>query len=225
LKDISKETNLPFFIGAGATKPDIAYNKDNSEWMPNANVATGTLLSKEAYVNNDGNCCLVNYPSHEFSSLCNLFGSEGKPKSEVLKITASVRKGPLNIVSCIRQTLQKHYGTQQIGLGGVLLIKKGKIKSHVMPGFPPCDVFGKDIPWLKFFQVDAPITCLSVLVSNDTYEDGLRLEHTHFFTTRKDGGHYHYDITPEEVEYEGYYAPAQLLYRIARDSKPMVAKQ
>jgi len=50
LHQISEKTKLPFFIGAGATKPDVAVAKDNSEWIPNANVKTGVSLSREAYV-------------------------------------------------------------------------------------------------------------------------------------------------------------------------------
>ena len=33
----------------------------------------------------------------------------------------------------------------------------------------------------------------------------LRIEHSHGFSKHGDGGHYHYDTTPEEVEYLGYF--------------------
>ncbi|MBZ3884745.1 Ester hydrolase C11orf54 [Sciurus carolinensis] len=42
----------------------------------------------------------------------------------------------------------------------------------------------------------------------------LRLEHTHFFSHHGEGGHYHYDTTPDTVEYLGYFLPAEFLYRI-----------
>ena len=42
------------------------------------------------------------------------------------------------------------------------------------------------------------------------------MEHTHCFSHHGDGGHYHYDVTPEEVSYLGYYAPAEKLYRVDR---------
>ena len=60
----------------------------------------------------------------------------------------------------------------------------------------------------------------------------LRLEHTHCYSSQNqgDGGHYHYDVSPETVSYEGWYvdllldfrhnivhfrfAPAQKIYRI-----------
>ncbi|XP_031751833.1 ester hydrolase C11orf54 homolog isoform X2 [Xenopus tropicalis] len=46
----------------------------------------------------------------------------------------------------------------------------------------------------------------------------LRLEHTHCFSHHGEGGHYHYDTTPDTVEYLGYFHPAELLYRIDKPS-------
>ncbi len=40
------------------------------------------------------------------------------------------------------------------------------------------------------------------------------MEHTHCFSEHGDSGHYHYDTTPDEVEYEGYFVPAETIYRI-----------
>ena len=44
----------------------------------------------------------------------------------------------------------------------------------------------------------------------------LRVEHTHCFSDHGEGGHYHYDTTPTDVEYHGYYTLAEKLYRIDR---------
>jgi len=221
IKDMSSTMGLPFFIGAAATKPVLAYPKDNSELMPNVNISSGVNMSKEAYVGKDGKGYLVDYPYSEFSSLGNFYVSEGKAGS-VLSIRAKQRTGKLNIVTCMRQGLAEYYGNdKQVGLGGVLLIQKGKIKSHIMPGFPPCDVFDTKIDWLTFYEVPAPLTCLSVFVTHDKHNDELRTEHTHFYSLNgKDGGHYHYDTTPEEVEYEGYYNVASELYRMGRALNP-----
>ncbi|XP_073908705.1 ester hydrolase C11orf54 homolog [Castor canadensis] len=67
--------------------------------------------------------------------------------------------------------------------------------------------------WLNFYEMKAPLVCLPVFVSRDPGFD-LRLEHTHFFSRHGEGGHYHYDTTPDTVEYLGYFTPAQFLYRI-----------
>ncbi len=37
----------------------------------------------------------------------------------------------------------------------------------------------------------------------------LRLEHTHCFSFHGEGGHYHYDTTPADVKYVGYYSLAE----------------
>lgn len=45
---------------------------------------------------------------------------------------ANGRTGELNFVSCLRQTLEKHYGEKPVGMGGTFIIQKGKAKIHVM---------------------------------------------------------------------------------------------
>jgi hypothetical protein len=47
----------------------------------------------------------------------------------------------------------------------------------------------------------------------------LRVEHTHCFSTHGEGGHYHEDVSPETVVYEGYFTPAERLFRIDRPSQ------
>ena len=44
----------------------------------------------------------------------------------------------------------------------------------------------------------------------------MRIEHTHCFSHHGEGGHYHYDTTPEEVEYEAYFVVAEQLLRVDR---------
>ena len=41
----------------------------------------------------------------------------------------------------------------------------------------------------------------------------LRIEHSHGFSKHGDGGHYHYDTTPEEVEYLGYFVLGESEFR------------
>lgn len=45
---------------------------------------------------------------------------------------AKRRTGKLNFVTCMRQTLEKHYGDKAVGMGGTFIIQKGKVKTHVM---------------------------------------------------------------------------------------------
>jgi len=42
----------------------------------------------------------------------------------------------------------------------------------------------------------------------------LRLQHFHSFSHHGEGGHYHIDTEPDSVEYVGYFAVAEYIYRI-----------
>ena len=44
----------------------------------------------------------------------------------------------------------------------------------------------------------------------------LRVEHTHCFSHHGEGGHYHYDVTPADVRYTGYFVPAEYICRVDR---------
>ena len=88
---------------------------------------------------------------------------------------------------------------------------------HVMPDFSaqPLNTNEEKQKWLRYYDMSAPLVCLSVFHS---YDPGLslRMEHTHCFSEHGEGGHYHFDVTPDEVEYEGYFQVAKVLYRIDR---------
>ncbi|XP_035884582.1 ester hydrolase C11orf54 homolog isoform X5 [Phyllostomus discolor] len=157
------------------------------------------------------------YHDFGFALLANLFASEGQP-GKVIEVKAKRRTGKLNFVTCMRQTLEKHYGDKPVGMGGTFIVQKGKVKTHIMPPeFSSCPLNSEEElnKWLHFYEMKAPLICLPVFVSKDPGFD-LRLEHTHFFSHHGDGGHYHYDTTPETVEYLGYFLPAEFLYRIDR---------
>uniref|UniRef100_A0A5F8GRD1 DUF1907 domain-containing protein n=1 Tax=Monodelphis domestica TaxID=13616 RepID=A0A5F8GRD1_MONDO len=91
--------------------------------------------------------------------------------------------------------------------------------SEGQPGKPPefssCPLNSdEDVNnWLHFFEIKAPLVCQPVFVSRDPGFD-LQLEHTHCFSHHGEGGHYHYDTTPDTVEYLGYFLPAEVLYQI-----------
>jgi hypothetical protein len=207
-------------IGAGATSPAHS-TKINSELIPNTSINTGVVdncKSKEAYVGENEECRLVDYNSTVFTGLGNFFISDCQSESDVIHVRAEVRIGDNNFISSIRKGLVTLYPEHQIGVGGVFVIESGRVKSHVMPCFPCHDLTSPQMvdSWLKFYEVEAPITCLSVVMSQEA-EDfplELRLEHTHFFSDRQDGGHYHYDVTPDTVVYNGYFAFAKQLFRI-----------
>lgn len=49
-----------------------------------------------------------------------------------MEVRASRRTGQDSIVSCMRKTMEQHYGDKSIALGGTFILQKGKAKIHIM---------------------------------------------------------------------------------------------
>ncbi|KXJ90137.1 hypothetical protein Micbo1qcDRAFT_196324 [Microdochium bolleyi] len=212
-------------LGAGAGPyRDVG---QNSEWAP-------CYSWEDNKVRNESRCALVRKDTGKVevrkqdslgcALMCNLFGSRGEP-GDVLRITARRRTGDAaSFTECVQAALREAYGDAEgstvVSLGGVVLIKKGLAKYHVMPDFPdekdrPFRDLDQLMKWLTWHEYRGPIVGLTVLHSADPGgKVGLRLEHTHTFSaTGEDaGGHYHYDIEDEggeDVEYEAYFNTAK----------------
>merc|ERR1711872_143903 len=229
MRDYPQLTGLPaaasgLVIGAGAGPwPHVGRN---SEMMPNLLIegsdrSVAVQGSRITYTE-DGNdssdaYCTQPLPNTETRNalLGNLFISEGKP-GRVLRIHARSRTSGSNFVTCLRETLTKHYRHgPPVGLGGVFRIEAGRVRVHVMPDFSPCPLTSVEAvtKWLKFHEVNSPFTALLTLISHDPGLD-LTMEHSHGWGEDGSGGHYHYDTTPEDVKYLGYYNLAEYCYRI-----------
>ncbi|XP_046964856.1 ester hydrolase C11orf54 homolog isoform X1 [Vanessa cardui] len=146
--------------------------------------------------------------------LGNYLLSEGKP-GKVIKVVAKKRIGESNFITAIREALKNHYGDKVVGLGGAFVLRAGAVRHHVMPDFSASALRSDaDVErWLHFYTMRAPITHVGTLVSGDLGLD-LRVQHFHGFSLHGDGGHYHYDTTPELVHYEGYFALARSVVRV-----------
>ncbi|XP_076473127.1 ester hydrolase C11orf54 homolog [Babylonia areolata] len=219
--DVASLVELPgaFMVGAGAGP--FAVVGTNSELVCSVQVSEDgkKAVCCNSYISKvdtqDGSCILDPLrDTLDFNLMGNFLCCEGKP-GKVLEIKASVRTGEENFMSAVRKSLQNHYQSKSVGLGGVFLIERGKAKIHVMPDFSctPLDTSEKVNGWLKFYEMDATLVCLGELVSHDPGLD-LRVEHFHCFSDHGQGGHYHYDTTPGEVGYRAYFSIAELLYRI-----------
>ena len=75
--------------------------------------------------------------------------------------------------------------------------------------------------FLQFYEPVGPeLQCYSVLWTGDPTGGNLSLreagEHTHFHSYKnlKDAGHYHFDVTPEEINYIGYFNIPKEVYRV-----------
>ncbi|KAL2114067.1 hypothetical protein VUR80DRAFT_1070 [Thermomyces stellatus] len=212
-------------VGAGAGPFHVV--GQNCELAPNLSwqggfdkVVNGTKFTQ---INRDNGAAQVKGDlSLGCALMINLYGSLGDP-GPVLKVTAKNRTGAeKSFTECIRKALHAVYGDRTISLGGVVLIKSGKSRYHIMPDFPPESELPFESPkelndWLTYHDFNGPIVCLSVLHSADPGL-GLRMEHTHGFSTKgaHAGGHYHYDVEggDDEIEYEAYFNTAKTLYRV-----------
>jgi len=217
-KNLAKSVNLPdsFVLGAGAGPHD--HVGVNSELM--ANVVTGTKSvngSRTAKIDAAGKCELQKLPESQArcALMLNMFASEGRG-GKVLRVWAKKRTGDTNLVTCLREALEKHYGDKPVGLGGTFRLVEGSVNCHVMPDYSPVPLTCNDDvnKWLHFFDFPAPMVFMSTLISKDPGMD-LRVEHTHGYG-KGYGGHYHYDTTPDTVEYEGFYNLAEYMYRVDR---------
>jgi len=211
-----------FFVGAAAgpfktvgtnseLMPNLSLNQEASQGVRNE--THFSKLASQGYTLHridslDPHC-------DQFCLLGNLFLSEGRQDGPVIRVSVKGRITSDNFVTSMRKGLQAKFGDQQVSLGGVFLIKKGKAKLHVMPPFSQTPLCSDDEvnQWLKYFEASAPLICLTAFHSVDPGQD-LRVEHTHCFSTHGEGGHYHYDTTPDEVEYEAYLNVAESVYRI-----------
>jgi hypothetical protein len=243
-RDMRMSPERGFLIGAGAAPwQDIRHNAElapNISWEGKKGGSADFNDEASISVTNKTRIIEVNpqpasssehsitcrpSPSTNCALMANLFGSSGLPGS-VLKVTARARTGAHNFTNAIRHGIHAVYGdSRPVSLGGVFLLKSGTAKLHVMPDFPPQEELPfKDRKqleqeWLKYQTCVAPVVCLSVFHSADPEGLGLRMEHTHCFDLegKKKGGHYHYDVDDGgDVEYEGYFNVAEVVYRIHR---------
>jgi Domain of Unknown Function (DUF1907) len=193
------ETKEFFTAGAGAGPWPLF--EQNCEGMLNLKVGSdGTLTNKThvARTLDRKTIELSNVPENETrcALLGNLFLCEGE-NGKVLKVTAKKRIGSENFISSIRLTLVEHFPKEKtVALGGVFLLKEGKVKQHVMDQFSkvPLNTEEELNEWLTFHEMRSPLTAVGTLVTNEADLD-LRLQHFHSFSQHGEGGHYHYDVS------------------------------
>nr|CAD7571519.1 unnamed protein product [Timema californicum] len=228
IKDVGRLVGVEpaFIIGAGAGPwPYAGVNCEVTlPMMVNAEVKQGAVNShtRISKVNTqDGSCILERLPNDESrcALLANLFCSEGKP-GKVLQVSCKKRIGKDDFIASIRKTLQAHYKDKSVALGGTFLLKESKAKQHIMPEFSKVPLNSdEDVEnWLRFYDMSAPLIAVGTLVSHDPGLD-LRVQHFHSFSHHGEGGHYHNDTQPDIVEYLGYFALGEFIYRLDKPSE------
>lgn len=197
-----------FACGAGAGPFD--WLQQNSEGIYNIMAYRNGSIDNEGHVvRTTGNGIeVVKVPNNETRAalLGNIFLTEGNA-GKVLKVVSRNRTGPENFISAMRKGLTDHYPQDQVvGLGGAFVIKRGRAYVHVMDDFSKSPIYTTQElnNWLTFHEVQSPLIALGNFVSQET-DFKLRLQHFHSYSRHNHGGHYHYDTTPDIVEYEGYF--------------------
>ena len=193
----------------------------------------GPSASKIARVGREHKECIVeDYPSLLHGGLGNLYACDGTT-DDVLAITVRRRNGDEpSFTQTIRKALTNVPGVggaRQLGMGGVFTIDKGQVRAHVSPDYDciPFEYYDTERDevirqdFLQFYEGMGPdLMCMGIVWTGDPTDGALHLrpsfEHTHFFSTagRAEAGHYHYDVTPDIVEYTGYFHLAERIVRV-----------
>jgi len=237
-KLIGSEQSYAFGAGSGAMS---CLDGHCGELVINENFITKESRSIIAMVGKDKRCISKNYAANKHGGLGNIFYTDGK-KGKVIKIIIKGRSGKQgSLTQAMRAALLENLdlnGNEHIGLGGVFRILKGKIKSHVQPDYADIKHEYYDAKlmkcvkdFLQFYQpVGSELQCYSVLWTGDPTGGSMNLrdssEHTHFhsYKNKQDAGHYHGDVTPNEIEYECYFNSSEEIYRVNNIYKELSSK-
>lgn len=186
-------------------------------------------LSRVARVRPDKQCISEPYQADTCGPIANLFVSEGAP-GEVLCIEVRKRIGDqISLTQAMREGLAVVTDRgQHVGMGGVFEILDGQIRSHVMPNYDCLvdgyyDVSSEQVvkDFLQFYEHMGPgLLFFTTLWTGDPTGGDLNLrvsgEHTHFYhpdASVQQAGHYHGDVTPDDVHYRGYFNTADKIVR------------
>ena len=237
-KKIGSEKSYALGAGSGAMS---CLGGHCGELVINENLITNESRSIIAQVDENQKCKSSKYTARKHGGLGNIYYSDGKP-GKVIKIMIKGRSGNQgSLPQAMRTALKENLSTENdnhFAVAGVFRILNGKIKSHVQPDYdtikheyydPKQMKCVKD--FLKFYEPIGPyFQCYSILWTGDPTGGKLNLresgEHTHFHSYKgtQDAGHYHFDVTPEEIEYECYFNIPEEVHRVNDIYKELASK-
>ena len=238
-KMIGSEKSYALGAGSGAMS---CLDGHCGELVINENLTTDESKSIIARVGKNKECIAEKYTARKHGGLGNVFYTDGV-RGKVIKIKIKGRSGEQgSLTQAMRKALSdnlKIKNNDHIALAGVFRILNGKIRSHVQPDYkdikheyydPEQMKCVKD--FLQFYEPVGPeLQGYCVLWTGDPTGGNLNLresgEHTHFHSYTKENvaGHYHFDVTPEEIEYEGYFNTAEEVHRVNNIYKELTNKK
>ncbi|XP_031640187.1 ester hydrolase C11orf54 homolog [Contarinia nasturtii] len=215
-----------YLCGAGAGPHPLIGS--NCEGIFNLKVNEDGSVVNETHIARvtpgDELCDTQKVPHNEtkFALMANLYVSEGQ-KGKVLHVKCKKRLRADNFITACQNAVKRAFADKHVGVGGVFILKNGNAHQHVMRDFSKIPLHtNEDVNnWLKFYEMPGILIALGTFVSDDMDLD-LRLQHFHSFSKSNWGGHYHYDTTPNTIEYEAYFNVGQ---RIIRIDPPVVTHQ
>ena len=227
-KMIGSEKSYALGAGSGAMS---CLDGHCGELVINENLITSESKSIIARVGKNKECIAEKYTARKHGGLGNVFYTDGV-RGKVIKIKIKGRSGEQgSLPQAMRKALSDNLQIKEnehIALAGVFRILNGKIKSHVQPDYadikheyydPKQMKCVKD--FLEFYEPVGPeLQGYSVLWTGDPTGGNLDLrgsgEHTHFHSYTKENiaGHYHFDVTPSDIEYECYFNIAKEVHRV-----------
>ena len=227
-KKIGSEKSYALGAGSGAMS---CLDGHCGELVINENLITSESKSIIARVGKNKECIAEKYTARKHGGLGNVYYTDGV-KGKVIKIKIKGRSGDQgSLPQAMRKALSDNLpikDNEHIALAGVFRILKGQIKSHVQPDYADIKHEYYDAKQMKcvkdFLQFYEPVgpelQGYSVLWTGDPTGGDLDLresgEHTHFHSYTKENvaGHYHFDVTPNDIEYEGYFNIAKEVHRV-----------
>ncbi|MGH1539818.1 MAG: DUF1907 domain-containing protein [Arenicella sp.] len=231
IKDMLEACQMPqaSILGAAMAESSVI-NGNCGELIPHNHLGNAVNNSRVARVGEQKECIIEPYPAHLCGPIANLFVSDGE-QDKVLRVELKKRiSEQASLPQAIRESLRSITEENgHIGLGGIFKILQGQVKSHVMPNYACIEDGYYDTAqekvvrdFLQFYDHMGPdLLCFTTLWTGDPSDgDDLNLrtsgEHTHFYHTddeAQQGGHYHGDVTPDDVHYVGYFNLAESICR------------
>jgi hypothetical protein len=238
-KMIGSEKSYALGAGSGAMS---CLDGHCGELVINENLITDESKSIIARVGKNKECIAEKYTARKHGGLGNVFYTDGV-RGKVIKIKIKGRSGEQgSLTQAMRKALSDNLqikNNDHMALAGVFRILNGKIRSHVQPDYkdikheyydPEQMKCVKD--FLQFYEPVGPeLQGYCVLWTGDPTGGNLNLresgEHTHFHSYTKENiaGHYHFDVTPNEIEYEGYFNTAAEVHRVNNIYKELTNKK
>ena len=229
IEDLLGACGMPAACVFGAGMAATAVNNGHCGEVISNTLAGKDNRSRVARVGTGRECIVEPYPSPVCGPIVNLFVSDGH-RGPVIRVDVRTRIGEqMSLTQAIRGSLRPLADSHgHIGMGGIFKLLNGKVRSHVMPDYDCIDAGYYDTgrervvrDFLQFYEHMGPgLLCFSTLWTGDPTDGDLNLrpsgEHTHFChvdDAAQQAGHYHGDITPEEVHYVGYFNLAQRILR------------